>query len=117
MFMVSEPAGQDLFAVPPTLWAALPELEAAFRSAPHLQSWAGPKRESPHNAPFLGDFCDATKSQLHMWIGSCAERSSVRRRLIQNSFFDCCNSMESWSRLYSMYQSIFVTVFIKIKIC
>lgn len=56
MFMVSEPAGQDLFAVPPTLWAALPELEAAFRSASHLQSWAGPKRESPHNAPFLGDF-------------------------------------------------------------
>lgn len=86
MFMVSEPAGQDLFAVPPTLWAALPELEAAVRSASHLQSWAGPKRESPRYTPFLGDFCDVTKSQLQAWIGNRAERSSVRRRLIQKEW-------------------------------
>lgn len=101
MFMVSEPAGQDLFAVPPTLWAALPELEAAFRSASHLQSWAGPKRESPHNAPFLGDFCDVTKSQFHIWIGNCAVRSSVRH-VIQwrhEAYCTVCTSLFLWSCL------------------
>lgn len=44
---VSEPASQDLFALPATLWAALPELEAAVGTAAHLQPRPRSQRESP----------------------------------------------------------------------
>lgn len=46
MFNVSESAGQDLFAVPSSFWAALPEPEAAICPAAHLQPRARPQRES-----------------------------------------------------------------------
>lgn len=47
---VSEPASQDLFAVPATFWAALPESEAVVSPAAHLQLRAWPQRESPQNS-------------------------------------------------------------------
>lgn len=46
---VSEPAGQDLFALPTTFWTAVPELEAALRSAIHLQPRTWPQCESHRN--------------------------------------------------------------------
>lgn len=58
---VSEPASQDLFAVPATLWAALPKPEAAVATAADLQPcprvqressqtpWVTPRRSTPSN--------------------------------------------------------------------
>lgn len=47
IFNLPEPAGKNLFALPPTVWAALPELEAAVCPATRLEPRT--ECESPRN--------------------------------------------------------------------
>lgn len=51
---VSEPAGQDLFALPASFGAALPEPETAVGTAAHIQPRPrSPRESSTHDLVFL----------------------------------------------------------------